>query len=484
MSANRTRAALTGLVLGMLLAIGAAVLAVLATPEEARASFPGKNGLIGGEGEWSPDGTKVVTGGAGDSGPGINVKDVASGKTTYLDTPDYCDAYSCWSARGDLAWSPDGSKIVFVTYRDYGGEGSYYLAVINSDGSDYHYLDATNDDTITDPEWSPDGEHIAYRSWVEAGEFEIRVVDANGMGGTRRLYTQPTDSWLSDGAPEWSPDGKQVLFAASFFDNQGALWKVHSDGSNMTRLADTKASWGWHNGPASWYAWSPDGTKIAYEKDGEVWTMKPDGTAQTDTNTPMPTGVFDWQPLCTLKGTPNNDTLMGTSARDTVCGMGGNDSLKGLAGNDVLLGGDGNDTLIGGTGDDRVFGGLGTDAASYPPSATAVRASLIDEGATGEGTDTFMTIENLNGSAFSDELIGSSGANVLRGGKGNDVLRGRGFGDTLAGDTGADQHYGENGDDTLNSTDGVSGNDSLNGGPDTDTCFKDAKEKSVAYCEQ
>jgi Ca2+-binding RTX toxin-like protein len=49
---------------------------------------------------------------------------------------------------------------------------------------------------------------------------------------------------------------------------------------------------------------------------------------------------------------------------------------------------------------------------------------------------------------------------------------------------GADQHYGENGDDTLNSVDGVKGNDSLSGGADTDTCFKDATEKSVSYCEQ
>jgi hypothetical protein len=475
-------------------AVGAALLmacgvALLVHIGPAEAAFPGKNGQIGGEGEWSPDGTKVVFSRNENSSPDsseIYVKDVASGETTQVtNTPDTCSDY-CPRGNFAPAWSPDGSKIAFVTARDFGG-GDYceYLAVMNSDGSDQKIISGC-DEARSNIAWSPDGKEIASRTYVESADSVIVVIKANGTG-SRRLYAEPPGTYFSDGAPEWSPDGKQVLFSSDTYDTETwevvdrALWRVNADGSNKTRLIGTDhESTGW---PEPWYAWSPDGTKIAYEKDGEIWTMKPDGSAQTDTNTPVPTGVFDWQPLCTIKGTSANNTLTGTSAKDIICGLGGNDQIKGLAGADVLLGGEGDDTLSGGKGNDRIFGGFGTDTASYQSSTTAVRASMIEEGATGEGTDAFMTLENLTGSALADELIGSSRANVLRGGKGGDILRGRGANDTILGEAGADQHYGENGDDTLKSIDGVKGNDTLNGGPSTDTCLTDATEKSVTNCE-
>jgi hypothetical protein len=476
------------LVAALLSACVAALL--VASAEEADAAFPGRNGQIGGEGQWSPDGTEVVfarTDPTDPFNPEIYVKDVASVEITQLtDDPDSCSDY-CPRGNNEPAWSPDGSKIAFVTARDFGG-GDYceYLSVMNADGSDQKILTGCHP-SITDPAWSPDGKQIAYRSYIESSDSRIAVIGANGKND-HFLYATSTGEYFSDGPPEWSPDSKHVLFSSDTYETEffnvvdRALWKVNADGSNKTRLLSTdRESTG---SPVSWYAWSPDGTKIAYEKDGEVWKMKPDGSSQINTHTqPSPGGEFDWQPLCTIEGTPSNDTLSGTSAKDIICGMGGDDRLKGLAGSDVLLGGEGNDTLFGGTGDDRIFGGLGTDTASYQSSSTAVHASMIDEGASGEGTDTFMTLDNLNGSPFADELIGSSGANVLRGGKGPDILRGRGASDTLMGDLGSDQHYGENGNDTLDSRDGVEGNDSLNGGPDTDTCFKDATEKSVANCE-
>ena len=71
-------------------------------------------------------------------------------------------------------------------------------------------------------------------------------------------------------------------------------------------------------------------------------------------------------------------------------------------------------------------------------------------GATAGGAfgDTFVGIENLTGSRFSDNLVGDGGNNVLKGLAGND---------TLIGDDGAD---------TLN---GGAGNDGLSGGAGLDT---------------
>jgi len=112
-------------------------------------------------------------------------------------------------------------------------------------------------------------------------------------------------------------------------------------------------------------------------------------------------------------------------------------------------------------GDDTLDGGSGTDTASYSASLTAVTASLATNSSTGEGSDTFLGVENLLGSSKADSLTGSAANNKLTGGGGPDTLK------------------GEDGDDAVDSKDGVKGNDSLDGGGGTDTKVTDATEKSI-----
>ena len=112
----------------------------------------------------------------------------------------------------------------------------------------------------------------------------------------------------------------------------------------------------------------------------------------------------------------------------------------GLGGDDILTGGAADDFLGGGLGRDRLEGGLGSDTADYDLAFSAVVASLTAGGASNDGdgaTDTFQSIENLRGSAFSDRLTGDGGANVLTGGAGDDVLMGRAGDDVLEGGAGA-----------------------------------------------
>ncbi|MGC4095941.1 MAG: calcium-binding protein [Nitrospira sp.] len=159
-----------------------------------------------------------------------------------------------------------------------------------------------------------------------------------------------------------------------------------------------------------------------------------------------------------LIGTNFADALAGNGAANVLTGLGGNDVMAGAAGNDQLLGGDGNDLLGGGTGNDLLNGGAGSDAVDYStvtiggqaiPGATAgVTVNLSLAGAQntgGAGTDTLVSIEDLNGSTFNDTLTGTSGNNVLKGRAGND---------TLNGGAGNDKLLGEGGDDILNGGDG------------------------------
>jgi Ca2+-binding RTX toxin-like protein len=132
----------------------------------------------------------------------------------------------------------------------------------------------------------------------------------------------------------------------------------------------------------------------------------------------------------TINGSALADAIGGLGGNDTINGLGGNDTLDGGFGNDILNGGEGNDTLIGGQGTDTLNGGNGYDIASY---ATAIGGITMNGTAiTGAaGNDTLISIEEVIGSAFSDNLTGGSGNDVIRGGGGIDTINGGGGNDRL-----------------------------------------------------
>ena len=142
-----------------------------------------------------------------------------------------------------------------------------------------------------------------------------------------------------------------------------------------------------------------------------------------------------------LHGSTFGDDLRGNAGNNTIWGWNGNDILNGRAGNDVLAGGAGNDVLLGGVGADRLDGGVGTDRAQYSNATVAVRADLQYYGSanTGEAAgDVYISIENLHGSGYNDDLRGNAQNNTLWGWVGNDILNGRAGNDVLAGGNGAD----------------------------------------------
>jgi hypothetical protein len=113
-----------------------------------------------------------------------------------------------------------------------------------------------------------------------------------------------------------------------------------------------------------------------------------------------------------------------------------------FAGDITLLGGAGNDYFQGGTGSSTFNGGAGSDTVSFdagtlPYSGSGITANLSiagpqSVGGPRGGTSTFINIENLSGSIYSDVLTGDAGNNVLTdGGGGDDVLNGLAGDDTL-----------------------------------------------------
>lgn len=116
---------------------------------------------------------------------------------------------------------------------------------------------------------------------------------------------------------------------------------------------------------------------------------------------------------------------------ENAVGSSFDDHLIGNAQANELSGGAGDDILTGGGGADKLNGGAGSDTADYADATSGVRLQL---GAGRSGGDTYISIENLAGSGFNDQLTGDGAANVLTGQGGNDTINGGGGDDTLLGD--------------------------------------------------
>ena len=111
---------------------------------------------------------------------------------------------------------------------------------------------------------------------------------------------------------------------------------------------------------------------------------------------------------------------------ENVEGGGGNDDITGSASANVLDGGIGDDTLVGAAGADTLDGGSGTDLADYRSAASGVTVDLNAASQTGSEAqgDVLISIEDVFGSDFADQITGDAADNVLGGGAGADIIDG------------------------------------------------------------
>ncbi len=129
---------------------------------------------------------------------------------------------------------------------------------------------ATDTASASDPAFSPDGSRVAFVSQRD-GNAEIYVMNADGTG-TTRISNDPQP----DGRPSFMPDGQSLVFHSSRTAGKQEIWAVNVDGTALTQLTRDSVN----SSPAV----SPDGQIIAYvstrNKDGDIWLMNRDGTNQ------------------------------------------------------------------------------------------------------------------------------------------------------------------------------------------------------------
>jgi len=183
----------------------------------------------------------------------------------------------------NFQWSPNGTDIAYRL----SGFGSLFTTTWNGSGVDEIEL------SPGDYAWSPDGTRIGFMAGISGtNNFELYTSNPDG---TDRVRMHPL---LADGRRvhefAWSPDGTRLAYVAD--QNTEALRELFSSTSDglENHWISVPLSSGGRLGVGD-FAWSPDGTRVAYLADqsepgyDELFSSTWDGIIKDKVNAPLDT---------------------------------------------------------------------------------------------------------------------------------------------------------------------------------------------------
>ena len=243
-----------------LLALVATALAAVAPPAPAHAQSLDDWLTVSRVGEfvWSADGDAFYyTSNAHPSGTQAIFRVAASGgEPSPLDWPP--EGVRPEPARS-LTLSPDGDEIVFVSARYFQGYDNLWRIPTASAGGPPRPI-TFNDAVIeTNPALSPDGRTLAYQVRTPAGP-RIFLRDLDDPRAWPRLFTEAD---ANETSPLFSPDGRLIAFS------RGGDIRVRALDGGESRVVVDLAIGGGNGG----FAWSPDGTRLAFTNARSGWTQ-------------------------------------------------------------------------------------------------------------------------------------------------------------------------------------------------------------------
>ncbi len=175
--------------------------------------------------EWSPDSQYLAT-----NGEGVRIWDATTGEL--VKEPTFAATFPMRS----MSWSPDGTRLVSI-----GDDQTVYIWDAETGESLLEFAGYLG--YVDSIAWSPDGTRLAL-----AEGKNVRIWDIKETSSTVLVKNSDTVSGIA-----WSPDGTRI--ASGSWDNLVRVWDA-ATGENLVEMAG-------HTNEVSHVTWSPDSTHLA-----------------------------------------------------------------------------------------------------------------------------------------------------------------------------------------------------------------------------
>ena len=152
--------------------------------------------------------------------------------------------------------SPDETVVAFTIGDETAGDAEVWLQNLDTDVLSRFTVGSG---PSASPLWSPDGTRVVFVTRTSVSDYEIRMLSANSPGGRPEVLLQ--GPYNSVAVTDWSPDRKAILFNSRSEKTRDDLWVLPMEGDRKAAvLLQTPAN----EGSAMF---SPHGDWIVYTSD-------------------------------------------------------------------------------------------------------------------------------------------------------------------------------------------------------------------------
>src|ERR1700733_207586 len=168
---------------------------------------------------WSPDGSKIMFMSSMYGNPELFTAD-AEGAHIHRITHSV-------GANTSPSWNPKtGNQVAFVSDRT----GTPELYTMDAEGGEAQRVSLPDMGYVIDPAWSPNGQLLAFSWRRPSGNYDLYVMDI----ATHALVELTRDAGRNE-RPSWAPDGRHLVFESTRTGTR-QIWSMLADGTSPREL--------------------------------------------------------------------------------------------------------------------------------------------------------------------------------------------------------------------------------------------------------
>jgi TolB protein len=201
------------------------------------------------------------------------------------------------TSQSHISWAAGGSYFFLYIPSPQDADGRIDVINVASSNKNKYTIKGMS------PVWSANGRHLMFNSDREANR-QVYILEPRGSGMTK-ITSEPRGVFGSSAA--WSGNGQKISYLARS-DRGVDSFQVSITGADKIRLT------GYPLSDIGHFKWSPDGLRIAFTADGDLYIINADGKNRRRLTVNGLCGDYSWSPdsskIAFCSNNPDNNASM------------------------------------------------------------------------------------------------------------------------------------------------------------------------------